>query len=536
MTEATASSWAAQVANAAVRFDWAEVSAVIDAYVEYLNGADDAPEAGEVLAQLRRNRRMDDLVRAADALLAHPACGVAAELAVAQALVDRGLAAAALPHFRAIRDRFPPSSPECAEARGGIGRCHKDLFLRRRPRADRARQLNAAYQAYRSAYAEDDTLVWHGVNAVALLARAEREGIAIDSLDPADSTTGLAQRVAETVAGSDGYWGLAIACECAIALGRDALAVARAAELAVHPDVGAFELGAFVRQLTTVWELTADQLPGSVLLPMLHARLLQLDGGGFRIDAGQVRAERASTGGLELEAVLGTTRFLSLPWYRKGLARCAAVARIETVNGQGIGTGFLVDGRDLHDGFDGPLLVTNAHVVPEDLPADMAVVVFHGLDERDGRRREFRPREVVWTDASDGPGLDTTVLRLDGYPEGVPPVPLAHRLPNLAGEGQPRAYLIGHPRGLETPQFSLQDNAILGYDEVRLHYRSPTEPGSSGSPVFDGDWRLLGLHHGGGGDVPRLKGAGGTYAANEAILVSAIRERIRERGGAGSTG
>ena len=109
------------------------------------------------------------------------------------------------------------------------------------------------------------------------------------------------------------------------------------------------------------------------------------------------------------------------------------------------------------------------------------------------------------------------------------PVPLARQLPNLAATDPPRAYLIGHPRGLAQPQFTLQDNVLLDYDDVRLHYRSPTEPGSSGSPVFDSEWQLIGLHHAGGFDMPRLHNRGGTYDANEGISVLAIAAALQQR-------
>jgi V8-like Glu-specific endopeptidase len=88
--------------------------------------------------------------------------------------------------------------------------------------------------------------------------------------------------------------------------------------------------------------------------------------------------------------------------------------------------------------------------------------------------------------------------------------------------------VIGHPEGLAQPQFSLYDNALIDYDATWIHYRSPTEGGSSGSPVFDVQWDLIGLHHGGSFYMPRLHG-GGTYEANEAISLAAIRARLRER-------
>ena len=86
--------------------------------------------------------------------------------------------------------------------------------------------------------------------------------------------------------------------------------------------------------------------------------------------------------------------------------------------------------------------------------------------------------------------------------------------------------MIGHPSGLDTPQFSLQDNLLIDYDESLVHYRSPTEPGSSGSPVFDATWSLIAVHHAGGLEIPKLHGEGGLYPANEGIAVTAIKGKL----------
>jgi V8-like Glu-specific endopeptidase len=104
---------------------------------------------------------------------------------------------------------------------------------------------------------------------------------------------------------------------------------------------------------------------------------------------------------------------------------------------------------------------------------------------------------------------------------------VARRLPEFKSNF--RVYIIGHPMGLEQPQFSLQDNLLLDYDRDRLHYRAPTEPGSSGSAVFDDQWKLIGLHHAGNLAMPRLNGKGGTYPANEALRIDAICTALATR-------
>jgi V8-like Glu-specific endopeptidase len=161
-------------------------------------------------------------------------------------------------------------------------------------------------------------------------------------------------------------------------------------------------------------------------------------------------------------------------------------------------------------------------VVPEGLNPVEAVAAFHGLDDDPGRRARFRVTRQWWYRPSAGSELDTAILELDGYPDGVIPTPLAPALPPKPLRNR-RAYVIGHPRGLAQPQFSLQDNLLLDYDQRVMHYRSPTERGSSGSPIFDNQWQLIGLHHAGGFNLPHLNNAGGTHAANEGITLDAIR-------------
>jgi len=101
------------------------------------------------------------------------------------------------------------------------------------------------------------------------------------------------------------------------------------------------------------------------------------------------------------------------------------------------------------------------------------------------------------------------------------------------GEPPPRMYVIGHPAGRDL-EISLQDNYLLDLDDRRLHYRTPTEPGSSGSPVFEQEsWEVVALHHKGADDMPRLGGKEGVYPANEGITIPALQQMTRARQEAG---
>ena len=95
--------------------------------------------------------------------------------------------------------------------------------------------------------------------------------------------------------------------------------------------------------------------------------------------------------------------------------------------------------------------------------------------------------------------------------------------PTTAGEYT----FIGHPKGGPL-SLSIQDNVLIDVKAPKLHYRAPTEPGSSGSPVFNQDWDLVALHHAGSKHMRALSGTG-TVEANEGIWISSIVEALKQQ-------
>ncbi len=89
-----------------------------------------------------------------------------------------------------------------------------------------------------------------------------------------------------------------------------------------------------------------------------------------------------------------------------------------------------------------------------------------------------------------------------------------------------RIYVIGHPEGKEL-SYSLQDNRLIAYDVEYVHYRSPTTHGSSGSPLFNDDWLLIGIHHGKADKSLDKKKKDQEYEANEGIPLSAIITAVK---------
>jgi hypothetical protein len=200
---------------------------------------------------------------------------------------------------------------------------------------------------------------------VALLYRAERDGIDLDLESPPAAE--LAEAILRTVdaAPVQDTWTELTACEAAIALGHFDDAVERA-EAFIETRPEGFALASFHRQIQRVWQLDTARSPGSELFPLLRAALLKASGGQVTVESADVRAARLDDfGGERLERILGTDRYQGLTWYRTGLQRCRAVARVQTVNEEGAGTGFLVAGSDLHPDLPPLVLITNGHVVPE---------------------------------------------------------------------------------------------------------------------------------------------------------------------------
>jgi V8-like Glu-specific endopeptidase len=195
-----------------------------------------------------------------------------------------------------------------------------------------------------------------------------------------------------------------------------------------------------------------------------------------------------------------------------------------------------VSGGDFAPGKAGELfLLTNAHVVSDDgavqarhgsLDPGDARVVFELQEKTAADGPDRRAVRLLWTSPPDR--LDATLLALDPPMAAPGGFPLARRLPSA--DGQQKVYIIGHAGG-RSLSLSLHDNLLLDHDDDRLiHYRAPTEAGSSGSPVFDQKWELIGLHHAGGLALDRLRNQPGKYAANEGIWIRRIIEDAQAAG------
>ncbi len=510
--------------NAALNtFDWSSVDQITRDLIAALAqnpGRFDEPLARRVLYRLQRKRRFSAMLRVGDVLLSQGFMDHQIRRRYAQALIDQGFFYAAETVLRAmIADTsLPPIEQE--EAQGLLGRTSKQIYINANAPTNprNVARLQNAVDSYWLSYALNPTNnFWHGINVVACLHRAEIDGINLQFPTDPQKVAGLIleylqNREQQSTTGELAAFELATLVEAHLGLGQFPEAIARAKMYAESKDADAFEIASTLRQIEEVWKLRDNQPPGDAILSILRAALLAREGGSLQLSASVIRTN--------LEKVFGEDKSVSLKWYEDGLERAKSIARIET-NDKGFGTGWLVNAADFSLG-QGLLLVTNAHVIgpdtsdryPGSLRPEDATIHFQIQDWK------FPAGKVVFHSPVNE--HDATFLTLPNLPPGATALPLDATVLKVEAPPQ-RLYIIGHPGGRDL-EFSLQDNHLLAATDQLVHYRTPSEGGSSGSPVFGPtDWKVVALHHAGRKDMPRIDGQAGTYEANEGIALKALQ-------------
>jgi len=472
----------------------------------------------------------------------------------AQSLVNRGMPFAARDLLLAAKPIAQQGEKDWYELQGLLGRCAKQMFLDSPDRTSAvARQyLDEAISAYRTAYEVEPTKAfWHGGNIAALLTISRSlGGPATPDTDPVTFSHGLKQ-VLDNVSNVTDPWWHATYVEAELGAKNWSLAAERLKSFldAVREP---FPVESLLRQLTDVWALGGPRSPPmvSAMLALLRAKLLMWTGTGpVQMSAAEVASGLPDTPDLQksradLQKAFGDEAPKLIDWWDMGRIRAKSVAAICAPNELGrpvrMGTGFLVKLKNRKTGQDaGSFVLTNAHVIgdashPAIPSIEDASVRFEAYDPN----KTFPIKEIVWT--SPFGRHDATILRIDGCPADLKPIPMNSRLP-VADSSDP-LYVIGHAGGNEL-SFSFRDNQLLDHEGplagqprqkgvVFVHYRTPTTNGNSGSPVFvETQWRAVALHHSGSAEMLKLNDKAGTYQANEGISLASISDAL-----AGCTG
>lgn len=496
--------------------------------------------AKDVLATLRKFARFDPLFSVAEKFKAGGQNNPQVRCQLSQARIEMGEITGAIEDLTILkqeleeekaRDDLEPLEIEeiennLAEALGLIGRAYKQLYVNAQPRASEPRRedLDRSLQHYSKAYTKRwGDYLWHGINYVALLTHAERvekNASNVYSKEAEKHAEAILRAIADKERNGPLWpWDTANRTEAFLALGKNPEAVDACKAYLSTKGLDAFQVQSTRRQFAELWMLNENEYPGSHILPMMTARFAELGGGMAAVDLTTVKAQN-------LETVWDDTGYKSLEWLLQAVARTRSVARLGPNMFEGWGSGFLIDGSWIENSWsDRKLLLTNAHVCTDDSDvqaqypfpkgAKENTATFLGSLGEGAEPIQIKVNDVLWT--SPPSKLDASLLEIADVPEGAEKAPFCKEIPNFDVWEEKRVNILGHPKGLNI-RVSLQDNKLISVDDRYLHYRTPTDPGSSGSPIFNQNWELVGIHHSASKEIQ----------ANEGIRLDRILEEIRK--------
>jgi DNA/RNA endonuclease G (NUC1) len=413
-----------------------------------------------------------------------------------------------------------------SEALGLLGRAYKQYYINASPLSvvPRTNDVDLALEFYtQGSRIPQGDVNWHKVNIIALYTKKERVSRSNNYSISPEAETLAKEIIAETtkeikeseVPLSSWQYGNLVEANLAIGETVDAINYLKS-YLTISKEP--FQVLSSMRQLIDMYMLNENSAPGDSMIPLMKARYAELGGKSesTRLDVNNIP---------QYEKVYGQTPYKSMRWLLKALKISKSIVRLGPDKYNGTGTGFVFEGSWISEKYkDNKYIMTNAHVCSDDAavrnqfpnpdaPEDI-VATFLGKGSAD-LADEIKCLRVAWT--SPPSELDATLIEIESFPNDLEPIDVSKRNPPVSENGDSRLNILGHPKGLDM-RVSLQDNTFVEQDDTYVWYKTPTDGGSSGSPVFNQDWKLVALHH----------ASSSAKRANEGIRIDVLLEAIRK--------
>ena len=180
------------------------------------------------------------------------------------------------------------------------------------------------------------------------------------------------------------------------------------------------------------------------------------------------------------------------------------------------------------------LFLTNNHVIPSAENAKQSFIEFNYEMDINGQpklitRFALDPDEFFATSPIDQ--LDFTLVAVGNRVYGSKDLSGFGYCPLINSDDKhvlgEFVNIIQHPEG-DFKQVVLRENQLVNRLDTFLEYMADTNPGSSGSPVFNDQWEVIALHH--FGEPTQVKTPDGKPIRkdlNEGVRISSIFNELR---------
>jgi V8-like Glu-specific endopeptidase len=174
----------------------------------------------------------------------------------------------------------------------------------------------------------------------------------------------------------------------------------------------------------------------------------------------------------------------------RGLRASRCVCYISLKRGEG--TGFLI-GKNI--------VLTNQHVVRDQRDLEYEETNFRfnyqlDIDDQHELTDDYKPKDGGLIHKNEN--LDYSIIELEDKDKEPPGQKWGYmELKPIKIQKDDRVNIIQHPGGLDK-RVCIQHNFVEHVDQTRAYYLTSTMKGSSGSPVFNDNWRVVALHNMGG--------------------------------------